>query len=96
MLHHIPRLLARKVGGSREKKVAFLLVDGLALDQWIVLRDVLHSQRQELRFRESAVFAWIPTITAVSRQAAFAGKPPVCHENDNPGCLCLSIFIFRA
>ena len=77
MLHHIPRVLARKVGDSREKKVAFLLVDGLALDQWIVLRDVLQSQRQNLRFRESAVFAWIPTITPVSRQAAFAGKPPI-------------------
>ena len=77
MLHHIPRVLAREVSESREKKVAFLLVDGLALDQWIVLRDVLQSQRQNLHFRESAVFAWIPTITPVSRQAAFAGKPPI-------------------
>ncbi len=77
MLHHIPRALARKVSDSREQKVAFLLVDGLALDQWIVLRDVLQSQRHKLRFRESAVFAWIPTITSVSRQAAFAGKPPI-------------------
>jgi hypothetical protein len=77
MLHHIPRVLAREVGGSHDKKAAFLLVDGLALDQWIVLRDVLQSQRQNLRFRESAVFAWIPTITSVSRQAAFAGKPPI-------------------
>ena len=77
MLHHIPRVLARQVSDSREKKVAFLLVDGLALDQWIVLRDVLQSQRHNLRFRESAVFAWIPTITSVSRQAAFAGKPPI-------------------
>ncbi len=77
MLHHIPRMLARKVCGSREKKAAFLLVDGLALDQWIVLRDVLQSQRQDLTFRESAVFAWVPTVTSVSRQAAFAGKPPI-------------------
>ncbi len=52
-------------------------MDGLALDQWIVLRDVLQSQRQDLIFRESAVFAWIPTVTSVSRQAAFAGKPPI-------------------
>jgi hypothetical protein len=77
MLHHIPRVLAREVGGSRDKKAVFILVDGLALDQWIVLRDILQSQRQNLRFRESAVFAWIPTITSVSRQAAFAGKPPI-------------------
>ena len=77
MLHHIPRVLARQVSDSRDRKVAFLLVDGLALDQWIVLRNVLQSQRQDLTFRESAVFAWIPTVTSVSRQAAFAGKPPI-------------------
>jgi len=77
MLHHIPKVLARKLGDSHDMKVAFLLVDGLALDQWIVLRDVLQSQRQKLIFRESAVFAWIPTVTSVSRQAAFAGKPPI-------------------
>ena len=77
MLHHIPRVLARRISDSRDMKVAFLLMDGLALDQWLVLRDVLKSQRQNLLFRESAVFAWIPTITSVSRQAAFAGKPPI-------------------
>lgn len=77
MIHHIPRVLARKVCDSREKKVVFLLVDGLALDQWIVLRNVLQSQMQNLLFRECAVFAWIPTVTSVSRQAAFAGKPPI-------------------
>lgn len=42
----------------------------------------------KLKFREGAVFAWIPTITSVSRQAAFAGKPPLCfpmsiHNIDN-------------
>ena len=77
MLHHIPRVIAREVDGNRDKKVVFLLVDGLALDQWIVLRNVLQSQQPELCFQESAVFAWIPTITSVSRQAAFAGKPPI-------------------
>lgn len=28
------------------------------------------------RFTEEAVFAWVPTLTSVSRQASFAGKPP--------------------
>lgn len=77
MLHHIPRMLSRIVSESPVKKVAFLVVDGLALDQWIVLRDTMQSQRQDLCFRENAVFAWIPTITSVSRQSAFAGKPPI-------------------
>lgn len=77
MLHHIPRFLARSIGDDRDTKVAFLLVDGLSLDQWIALREVLGEQDSMMRFREDAVFAWIPTITSVSRQAAFAGKPPI-------------------
>ena len=67
------------IGGPADDprcKVALLVVDGLALDQWLVLRDALAIQRPELRFREGAAFAWVPTITSVSRQAIFAGKPP--------------------
>jgi len=77
MLHHIPRFLARTIGDDRRTKIAFLLLDGLSLDQWIALREVLGEQDSKLRFRETAVFAWIPTVTSVSRQAAFAGKPPI-------------------
>lgn len=77
MVHHIPKFLAREIGEDKQTKVAYLLVDGLALDQWIVLREVLREQDSKLHFRENAVFAWIPTITSVSRQAAFAGKPPI-------------------
>ena len=76
MVHHVPRYLARRLEHGCEDKVALLVVDGLALDQWLVLRDVLAGQRTCLRFREGAVFAWVPTITSVSRQAIFAGKPP--------------------
>lgn len=77
MLHHIPKMLARNISDSQEKKIAFLLMDGMALDQWLVLRDAIQTRRRDLFFRESAVFAWMPTITSVSRQAAFAGKPPI-------------------
>ena len=76
MVHHVPRYLARQIEQRSEDKVALLVVDGLALDQWLVLRDVLTDQQPCLRFREGAVFAWVPTITSVSRQAIFAGKPP--------------------
>ena len=76
MVHHVPRHLARRIEDGSEDKVALVVVDGLALDQWIVLRDVLAEQRPRLRFREGAVFAWVPTLTSVSRQAIFAGKPP--------------------
>ena len=77
MLHHVPRHLARRVGQGPDHKVALVVVDGLAWDQWVVVREVLRFQRTQLRFRESSVFAWIPTLTSVSRQACFAGRPPL-------------------
>ena len=80
MLHHVPRLLARQVpsaGKSAPKRVALIVVDGLALDQWAVLRQELATQRPGWRFHEQAVFAWVPTVTSVSRQAIFAGAPPL-------------------
>ena len=76
MLHHIPRFLSRYINEAKEHKVGLVLIDGLSLDQWIVIRKELVKQRPYLRFREEAVFAWIPTITSVSRQATLAGKPP--------------------
>jgi len=81
MLHHIPRFLARYIGNAKGNRVAFILVDGLSLDQWIVIRKALTKQHQRYRFRENAIFAWIPTITSVSRQAAFAGRPPIYYPN---------------
>ena len=81
MLHHIPRFLSRHINDAEKHKVALVLVDGLSLDQWIVIRKELAKQRPKYRFRENAVFAWIPTITSVSRQAAFAGKPPIYFPN---------------
>lgn len=81
MLHHIPRFLSRHINDARQHKAAFVLVDGLALDQWIVIRKEIAKKRANYRFRENAVFAWIPTITSVSRQAAFAGKPPIYFPN---------------
>ncbi|HVC35722.1 MAG TPA: BREX-3 system phosphatase PglZ [Chloroflexota bacterium] len=76
MVHHIPRALASFRSENSGAKAALVVLDGLALDQWIVLRDVVLGQRGDFRFDEGAVFAWIPSITPVSRQAIFAGKTP--------------------
>ena len=75
MLHHLPRLPARHLQSTH--KVALLVLDGLALDQWLILQEVLVKQRPHFRFCSEAVFAWLPTITSVSRQAIFAGNLPI-------------------
>ena len=51
MLHHLPRFLCRQVGEERDAKIALLVVDGLALDQWLIVRDALASRQPGFRFR---------------------------------------------
>ena len=77
ILHHLPRFLSRQIRNDRNSRVVLLLVDGLSLDQWMVVREMLASQLPNFLFREKTVFAWIPTITSFSRQAVFASKPPL-------------------
>lgn len=77
MVHHIPWMMAGHIAESREARVALVVVDGLSLDQWVTLRDVVLAQRSDIQTREASVFAWVPTLTPVSRQATFAGRPPL-------------------
>lgn len=71
MGHQVAETLAyrRRRGMGR---MALVVVDGLAWDQWLVLRDGLELEPPE----EHSLFAWVPTLTAIARQALFAGRPP--------------------
>ena len=73
MLHHVPRTMAREIDENKSAKTALILIDGLALDQWVTLKNHLSVQATMI---ESAVFAWVPTVTSVSRQALFSAKAP--------------------
>lgn len=75
MVHHVPRYLAMRRGNG-EAKVALVVFDGLAVDQWIQIRETVINRSQRLMFDESACFAWLPTLTSVSRQALFSGLRP--------------------
>ncbi|QTA79276.1 Alkaline phosphatase domain-containing protein [Desulfonema limicola] len=76
MLHHISRHIARDMEKSKNHLAALIVMDGLALDQWVTMRQILQENDSRLIMSESAVFAWIPTLTSVSRQSIFAGRPP--------------------
>jgi hypothetical protein len=77
LVHHIPHALVQYRHRHANRKIALLVLDGLALAGWVIVRDHLRSRRADLAFDESAAFAWIPTITSVSRQAIFSGRLPV-------------------
>jgi hypothetical protein len=76
MVHHIPGYIAHQLTNKQCQKAAFILVDGLAIDQWLIIKDVLRSERPKVPMEENALFAWIPSITPISRQAAYSGKLP--------------------
>lgn len=75
MVHHVARFMAHGFPSGSGGRKALLVLDGLALDQWAVLREDLQA-KSKVEVDDSAVFAWIPTLTSVSRQAIFAADPP--------------------
>lgn len=76
MVHQIARFMALERTRKKLEKAALLVLDGLAYDQWLLLRGQLEGCDRGWRFRESTAFAWVPTLTSVTRQSIFAGEPP--------------------
>lgn len=75
MQHHISRGLIEPCVGQKNR-VALVVIDGMSYDQWLVIKSVLKQNNVQYKFNESALFAWAPTITSISRQAIFSGKIP--------------------
>ncbi len=70
MVHQIPHYLARQ----SNNKVALIVLDGMSFTQWHTIKSHLHANAW--KFEEDALFAWVPSVTSVSRQALFSGKEP--------------------
>jgi hypothetical protein len=77
MVHQISRFIAVERTRKKLSKIVLLVLDGLAFDQWLLLRRTLEACDKAWRFQESTAFAWVPTLTSVARQAIFAGEPPL-------------------
>lgn len=77
MVHHILRWMA----AHSSTKQALLVIDGLSLSQWITIETEIKNQLSDCSVNESALYAWIPTITSISRQAIFSGKVPLFFSN---------------
>lgn len=77
MVHQISRFMALERSKKKLGKIALLVLDGLAVDQWLLLKKQLEGVDQSWRFQESTAFAWVPTLTSVTRQSIFAGEPPL-------------------
>ena len=75
MIHQIPKYMAHRLAAKGPTaKFAVVVIDGLAMDQWAVVRQEMPHRNWVTE--EFGAFAWVPTLTSVSRQSIFAGDPP--------------------
>jgi hypothetical protein len=75
MVHQIPKYMAHRLSAKETTaKLAVVIIDGLAMDQWAVVRQEMPNRKWVTE--EFGAFAWVPTLTSVSRQSIFAGDPP--------------------
>lgn len=63
------------IKGQTDSKIAFVVVDGMAFWQYMVLREVLATKHISPS-DEKWTYSWIPSITVLSRQALFRGTTP--------------------
>jgi len=76
MVHQIPHFLAHQ--RSPGERLALLVIDGMSISQWLAIKNAADEQwGRTVRLEEAAVFAWIPSITSVSRQAMLSGQMPL-------------------
>jgi hypothetical protein len=66
LVSHLPWWLAQERESERRRQ-ALIVVDGMALDQWTAIREAWAAQEQPWSYEERALFAWVPTLTQVSR-----------------------------
>lgn len=76
--HQVAHFLAHRLRqDAASARVALLVLDGLALDQQQIVRNVWQEAGQPWRCDEQTLLAVLPTVTPIARQALFAGQLPL-------------------
>jgi hypothetical protein len=81
-VHAVAPYLQSRFGTN--DKLAFIVIDGMAWWQWEVLRDELENLNLIALPEVKAIMAWLPSITALSRQALFRGESPLIDYHQSP------------
>jgi hypothetical protein len=71
------------IKSQSDEKIALVVVDGMAFWQYMVLRRKL-AECHISPFKENWIYAWIPSITCLSRQALFYGAVPLANYKQSP------------
>lgn len=80
--HSVNKVLPHLAANAKGKKIALVVVDGMAYWQYLVLKKQLSEAGASST--DSSILAWIPSITMLSRQALFRGDIPDTNYKQNP------------
>jgi len=74
-VHHVPHYLNYRREQGQEK-IALIVLDGLALMDWLLIRNAWQARHPNWHLVENLLLAQVPTITSISRQALVSGLRP--------------------
>jgi hypothetical protein len=74
-VHHVSHYLNYRREQGQEK-IALIVLDGLALMDWLLIRNAWQVRHPNWHLAESLLLAQVPTITSISRQALVSGLRP--------------------
>lgn len=80
-LHQVPGWLASQQQQRPDQRLALLIIDGMALSDWLQVWEVWQARHPDWHIDERLVLAQIPSITAISRQALISGRRPAQFED---------------
>jgi hypothetical protein len=73
---HVPHYMAYQQRRGAWQRAALIILDGMALHDWLLIGPAWQARHAGWRFHEQLVLAQMPSITAVSRQALVSGLRP--------------------
>lgn len=76
MVHQVLSYLASRFQPSTQRPLALVIMDGMAMEDWVLLRTGLEKLDLSGQINEGALFAFVPTLTSISRQALLSGRLP--------------------
>ena len=81
-VHHVPHYLAFLRSQGRIERLVLLVLDGLSLPDWQVVRSAWTKRHAHWQIETDVLLAQVPTITSISRYALISGLRPADFAQD--------------
>ncbi len=85
-VHHVTHYLAHLRNLGQFSRVVLLILDGLSLTDWQVIKSVWIKRHPGWEYKTETLLAQVPTITSISRYALISGLRPADFANDLEHC----------